>query len=71
MRPPNSPAAGQYRGYDRLHASFCVVLDNKHGISNVAEVAQQLNQPFIIAWMKTDRGLVQNIKRADEKTRDS
>src|SRR5438128_328639 len=44
-----------------------VVLDDEHRVSNVAQVMKQPNQTIVVARMQTDRWLVENVKRADER----
>ena len=44
----------------RAHGVF-VVFDHDDGISDVAQMLQRVDQPIVIAWMKSDRGFVQDI----------
>ncbi len=43
-----------------------VVLDDEHGVAQVAQPVQRVNQSMIIALVQTDRRLVQHIQRAHE-----
>ena len=49
-------------GADRL----LVMLDHQHGIAEVAQPLQRLQQPGIVALMQADGGLVQHIEHAGE-----
>src|SRR5688500_9595892 len=50
----------------RTHRVF-VVLDDEKRISDVTQVLEDLDQPRVIARVKTDTRLVQNVKRAHEQ----
>ncbi len=66
--PPNSPAAGPMSrdvigGAHHLR----VVFDDKHGVADVAQVVQELDEPLAVARVQPDAWLVQNIKSADQR----
>ena len=44
-----------------------VMLDDQHGVADVAQVMQQANQALAVARVQADGGLVQHIERADER----
>ena len=49
-------------GADRL----LVMLDDDHGVAEIAQPLQRREQPVIVALMQPDRGLVQHIEHAGE-----
>src|SRR5256885_14615236 len=74
-RPPRStlfPYTTLFRshhvvgGADRLF----VVLDDEHGVPEVAQLAQRLEQPGVVALMQADGGLVEDVEHADQAAAD-
>ena len=53
----------------RAHRVF-VVLDHDHRVALVAQLGQRVEQPIVVAWMQADRGLVENVKHADQSAAD-
>ena len=47
-----------------------VVLDHDHRVAEVAQVAQRLQQPVVVALVQADRGLVQDVEHAGEARAD-
>ena len=47
-----------------------VVLDHDHGIAEVAQPLQRLQQPRIVALVQADRGLVQHVEHAGQPRAD-
>src|SRR5215213_9680103 len=47
-----------------------VVLDDDEGVAEVAEAEQGLDEPVVVALVKTDRRLVEHIQHADEARAD-
>ena len=43
-----------------------VVLDDEDGVALVAQLAQDLDQPLVVARMQADRRLVEDIQRVDQ-----
>ncbi len=69
--PPCSPAPGPMSttwsdDADRL----LVVLDDQHGVAQVAQPHQGLDQPPVVALVQSDRGLVEHVQHADEPAAD-
>jgi hypothetical protein len=50
----------------RRHHSFCIVLDHDHCVAQVTQAKQGLEQASIVALVKTDRRLVEDVEDADE-----
>jgi len=46
------------------------VLDDQHGITQVAQTFQRGEQPVVVALMQADAWLIQNIKHTDERGAD-
>ena len=40
------------------------MLDHQNGIADIPQIVQQVNETIVVAGMKSNRWLVQNIKRA-------
>src|SRR5690606_10707 len=53
-------------GEDRL----AVVLDHDHGVAEVAQVDQRVQEPLVVALMEPDRRLVEDVHHADEPRAD-
>ena len=53
-------------GADRV----LVVLDHDHGVAEVAQALQRLQQPGVVALVQADRGLVEHVEHADEARAD-
>jgi hypothetical protein len=49
-------------GADRL----LVVLDDDHGVAEVAQPLERLDQPRVVALVQADRRLVEDVEHADE-----
>ena len=47
-----------------------VVFNDQHGIAQIAQFFQSLNQTVVVALMKADRGLIQNIEHATQPRAD-
>ena len=47
-----------------------VVLDDDDGVADIAQALKRLDQAFVVALMKTDRRLIQNIEHAHEARAD-
>src|SRR5690606_39418839 len=45
---------------------LAVVLDDDHGIAEIAQMEQRLEQALVVALMQADRRLVEDIHHADE-----
>ncbi len=43
-----------------------VVLDDEHGVPEVAQADEGVDQPAVVALVQTDRRLVEHVQRADE-----
>jgi hypothetical protein len=43
-----------------------VMLDDDHGIADVAQVPQRIQQPGIVALMQADRRLVEHVEHAGQ-----
>ena len=43
-----------------------VVLDDEHGVAEVAQPDQRLDQAAVVALVQTDRRLVEHVQRADQ-----
>ena len=43
-----------------------VVLDDDHGVAEVAHADHRLDQPVVVALVQTDRRLVEDVQHADE-----
>jgi hypothetical protein len=41
-----------------------IVLDDEHSVAEVAKLDERFDQPVVVALMKTDGGLVENIENA-------
>ena len=44
-----------------------VVLDDQHGVPLVAQLAQDRDQPLVVARVQADRRLVEHVERADQR----
>ena len=65
--PPCSPAPGPeidqiVGGADRL----LVVLDDEHGVAEVAQLAERAEQPPVVALVQADRRLVEHVEHAGQ-----
>ncbi len=49
---------------------FLVVLDDDHGVAEIAQSLQRFQQPRIVALVQADRGLVEHIEHAREPRAD-
>ncbi len=47
-----------------------VMFDHDHGIAEVAEPLQRIEQPRVVALMQADRGLVKHIEHAGQARTD-
>ena len=47
-----------------------VMLDHDHGIAEVAQPLQRLQQPRVVALVQADRGLVQHVEHAGQPRAD-
>ena len=43
---------------------FFVVLDDDHGVAEVAQVDQRIEQPAVVALMQADRRLIKDVEHA-------
>ena len=43
---------------------FFVVLDDEHGVAEVAQVFERGEQALVVAMVQTDGGLVENVEHA-------
>ena len=48
------------------HDRVFVMLDDDHGIADIAQVFQRFQQPGIVALVEADRGLVEHVEHAGE-----
>ena len=53
----------------RPHRVF-VVLDDDHGVAQVAQLRERVEQPVVVARVQADRGLVENVEHADQAAAD-
>ena len=44
-----------------------VVFDDEHGVALIAELAQDVDQPLVVARMEPDRRLIEHVERADQR----
>ena len=51
----------------RSEDSLWIVLDQDHGIAQVSESLEGIEEPIGVSWMEADRGLVQHIGHAGER----
>ncbi len=70
-RPPCSPAPGPHvddvvGGADRL----LVVLDDDHGVSEVAQALERGQEPGVVALVQADRRLVEDVEHAHQRRAD-
>ncbi len=49
---------------------FLVVLDDDHGVADVAQLSQRLQQAFVVALMQADRWLVKHVHDAGQTRAD-
>ena len=49
-----------------LADGLLVVLDDEHGVAEVAQPDQRVDQPAVVALVQTDRRLVEHVQRADQ-----
>ena len=47
-----------------------VVLDDDHGVAEVAQPHQRVDQPLVVALVQADRRLVEHVEHADEAAAD-
>ena len=47
-----------------------VVFDDKHGVAQIAQAFERVQQPVVVALVQADARLVQNIEHADERRAD-
>ena len=47
-----------------------IVLDDEHGVAEVAKARERRDQLVVVPLMKADRGLVENVDHADERASD-
>ena len=71
ISPPCSPAPGPdvddvVGDADRL----LVVLDDDHGVAEVAQAHQRVDEPLVVALVQPDRRLVEHVEHADEPAAD-
>ena len=71
ISPPCSPAPGPdvddvVGDADRL----LVVLDDDHGVAEVAQADQRVDEPVVVALVQPDRRLVEHVEHADEAAAD-
>ena len=69
--PPCSPGPGPevddvVGGADRL----LVVLDHEHGVAEVAQALERVEQPAVVALVQADRRLVEDVEHADQARAD-
>ena len=50
-------------GFDH---GVAIMLDHQHGVAQVAQPLERLEQPLIVALMQSDRGFVQNVEHPDQ-----
>ena len=65
--PPCSPAPGPMstsQSDDAHH--LLVVLDDEHGVAEVAQPLERPDQLVVVALVQADRGLVEDVEHADE-----
>ena len=53
-----------------LQHRVAVVLDHQHGVAEVAQALERLEQALIVALMQSDRRLVENVQHADQARAD-
>ena len=53
-----------------LQDRVLVMLDHEHGIAEVAQMLERVEQPRVVALMQADGGLVQHIKHAGQPRAD-
>ena len=47
-----------------------VVLDHEHGVAEVAQSLERLDQPVVVALVQSDRRLVEDVEHADQRGAD-
>ena len=47
-----------------------VVLDDEHGVAEVAQPDQRVDEPLVVALVQADRRLVEHVQHADEPAAD-
>ena len=47
-----------------------IVLDDDHGVAEVAQPHQRFDEPSVVALMQADRGFVEHVEHADEPAAD-
>ena len=47
-----------------------VVLDHEHGVAEVAQAHQRLDEPLVVALVQADRRLVEHVEHADQAAAD-
>ena len=65
--PPCSPAPGPHvdEPVGAAH-HLLVVLDDEHGVAEVAQPLERADQPVVVALVQADRRLVEDVEHADE-----
>ena len=69
--PPCSPAPGA--DVDDVVGDLdgvLVVLDHEHGVAEVAQAHQRVDEPVVVALVQADRRLVEHVEHADEARAD-
>ena len=65
--PPCSPAPGPMSTSQSAHAHhLLVVLDDDHGVAEVAQPLERADQLVVVALVQADRRLVEDVEHADE-----
>ena len=65
--PPCSPAPGPMSTSQSAAAHhLLVVLDDEHGVAEVAQPLERADQPVVVALVEADRRLVEDVEDADE-----
>ena len=69
--PPNSPAPGpRSRIQSAVADGLVIVLDDQHGVADVAQPDQGIQQAGVVAGMQADGGLVQHVQHAHQARAD-
>ena len=65
--PPCSPAPGPRSTTQSADAHhLLVVLDDEHGVADVAQPLERVDEPAVVALVEPDRRLVEDVEHADE-----
>ena len=53
-----------------LEHGILIMLDDDHGVAEVAQAAQGAEQPFVVALVQANRGLVEHVEHAGQARAD-